>query len=352
MRVLGILPSNLVVLIGVAAPFFSGACGRGVRAGATLRPVEEYAHAGDTWTDHSPHRAGFVTANGARLHYLDWGGHGETVVLLAGLTMNPHVFDDLAPALAKDFRVVGITRRGHGESERSARGYQLDTLAADVAAVLDSLGIARAHLVGHSIAGAEITAFALRYPERLGKLVYLDASVAAVTLPPRPAVDDPLPEPPRPPGWEASLLLLRRWVSSLTRGRWSDAMEATLRVRHRASDGRWREPLAPGVAAAILEARRTFNPDLKAVRAAALGLYSRDEEHPRMNLAHDDSTRAAAAAYVDVRLRPQLRAVWAQFETLPRNRLVLVSGGIDHYFFITNPALVLREIRDFLTAIR
>jgi len=43
-----------------------------------------------TWTDTSPHKSGFVQANGVRLHYLDWGGSGETLLFLAGLGHNAH----------------------------------------------------------------------------------------------------------------------------------------------------------------------------------------------------------------------------------------------------------------------
>lgn len=341
MRCRSTLVLCLLTVIGIG-------CASRTRTRSTLRPVESYSAVGEAWTDPSPHRSGFVTANGARLHYLDWGGSGATVVLLAGITMTPHVFDDLAPALARDFRVVGITRRGHGESERAPGGYQLDTLVTDIAAVLDSLGIMRAHLMGHSIAGAELTAFALRYPERVGKLVYLDAAVASPPVPERRAMDDPLPEPPQPAGWETSLSLLRQWVSTLHRGQWNDALEANLRVRHRGPDGRWRAPLAPGVVGAIFEARRGYSPDLKLLRASALGLYSRDDLHPRIYLARNDSTKRMATEYVEVRVRPALRAMWAQFSTLPSNRLVLVPGGIDHYFFITDPDFALREIRGFL----
>ena len=51
-----------------------------------------------TWSDLSPHRTGFVAANGIRLNYLDWGGSGPVLILIHGLRNNPHFFDDFAPA--------------------------------------------------------------------------------------------------------------------------------------------------------------------------------------------------------------------------------------------------------------
>ncbi len=112
-----------------------------------------------------------------RLQYLDWGGTGETVVLLPGLGNTAYIYGDFAPRLrARGFRVVSLTRRGHGRSSQPASGYEPDSLAHDIRVLLDTLGAGRAHLVGHSFAGVEITRFAARYPERVGKLVYLDAA--------------------------------------------------------------------------------------------------------------------------------------------------------------------------------
>ena len=69
------------------------------------------------WTDKSPHKNGFITANHVKLHYLDWGGKGETLLFLHGLGDTAHIFDVLAPRFTNEFRVVGLTRLGHGESD-------------------------------------------------------------------------------------------------------------------------------------------------------------------------------------------------------------------------------------------
>src|ERR1700730_16949736 len=68
-----------------------------------------------SWSDTSPHKSGFVTANGVRLNYLDWGGSGPALILVHGLGDNPHHFDDLALAFTDRFRVVAYARRGHGQ---------------------------------------------------------------------------------------------------------------------------------------------------------------------------------------------------------------------------------------------
>src|SRR5688500_16152997 len=116
---------------------------------------EPRADPGERWSDPSPHRCAYVTVNGIRLQYLDWGGNGEPVVLLHGSGSTAHSFDDLAPRLASGVRVLGLTRRGHGHADHPAGGYTIAQTAADVLAFMDALGIRRAHLVAHSLAGAE-----------------------------------------------------------------------------------------------------------------------------------------------------------------------------------------------------
>ena len=114
-------------------------------------------------------------APGVSVEVLDWGGHGRPLVFLAGLGDTPHVYDDFAPAFTDSFHVVGITRRGFGHST----GLPDTTVAAlveDLRVVLDSLRLSRVILVGHSIAGEELTGFGAAYPDRCEALVYLDAA--------------------------------------------------------------------------------------------------------------------------------------------------------------------------------
>ncbi len=126
--------------------------------------------------DHSPHEVRFVRANGITMEYADWGGRGQFVLLLAGLGNDAHVYDDFAPAFTDRFRVVGLTRRGFADSDRPETGYDVATRVEDIRAFLDSLHVVRAYIVGHSMAGDEMTLFASTYPDRVAKLVYLDAA--------------------------------------------------------------------------------------------------------------------------------------------------------------------------------
>jgi len=100
-------------------------------------------------------------APGVVLEVVDWGRTGPAARVLAGLGGTAHVFDDFAPQFTDSFHVVGITRRGFGASAGSPPPSDLDTLVADVTAVLDSLALGPVVLVGHSIAGEEMTRFAV-----------------------------------------------------------------------------------------------------------------------------------------------------------------------------------------------
>ena len=118
----------------------------------------------------------FVTINGHRFHYVDWGGRGEVLLFLGALNGGAHVFDVLAPQFTDRFHVLGLTRRGTPPSAAPPTGYDTATLAEDIRAFLDALNISRATLVGYSIAGDEMTRFAGVHPQRTARLVYLDAT--------------------------------------------------------------------------------------------------------------------------------------------------------------------------------
>ena len=126
--------------------------------------------------DTSPHKSEFVTVNGVKLNYLDWGGSGEAILFLSGFPGSAHNFDELAPKFADKFRVFGLTRRGQGQSEKIETGYETNNLVEDVRKFLDHMNIDRVNLVGFSAAGDELTTFGNLYPKRVIKLVYLEAA--------------------------------------------------------------------------------------------------------------------------------------------------------------------------------
>lgn len=127
--------------------------------------------------DRSPHREGYVRNGAVALHYLDWGGSGPPLVLLPGLGDNAHVYDDFAPDLTPRYHVIAITPRGFGQSDKPATGYEPDSMANDVLAVLDYLKLPRVYLAGHSLSAYTVTRLSARNPERVMRAVYIDGSI-------------------------------------------------------------------------------------------------------------------------------------------------------------------------------
>jgi non-heme chloroperoxidase len=133
----------------------------------------------EAWPLPKPHTARFVAVDtNVTLEVLDWGGSGPPLVFLAGLGNTAHAFDTFAPKFTPRYHVYGITRRGFGKSSAPTptdSNYTATRLGDDVLAVLDSLHLAKPVLVGHSIAGQELSAIGSRDPDRVAGLVYLDA---------------------------------------------------------------------------------------------------------------------------------------------------------------------------------
>jgi non-heme chloroperoxidase len=136
-----------------------------------------HSQSGIPWKDPSPHAVLFVSVGaGVRLEVLDWGGSGKSVVLLAGGGDTAHVFDDFAPKLATHNHVYGITRRGFGDSGYADVQNVGDRLGEDVLAVIDALKLKKPTLIGHSIAGAELSWMANAHADRIAAVVYLEAA--------------------------------------------------------------------------------------------------------------------------------------------------------------------------------
>lgn len=155
----------------------SVSCNRQPRSGNQSSNDQQQAKNAQSDEDKSPHTVHFVTADSnVKLEVLDWGGSGRAIVLLAGLGDTAHVYDEFATKLTGTYHVYGITRRGFGASSVPDSGYSADRLGDDVLAAIDSLGLRRPILVGHSIAGQELSSVGSRHPEKVAGLVYLEAA--------------------------------------------------------------------------------------------------------------------------------------------------------------------------------
>jgi len=297
---------------------------------------------------------GFVTANRARLHYLDFGGRGEPIVLLAGLGNTAWIWSDFGKRLAREgFRVVALTRRAHGESEAPSAGYGLDTLAADVIAVMDSLGFREAHLVGHSFGGAEMTRIAARYPDRVLRLVYVDAAYDRAA---QQRYDAAVPPPALAPGMtpndraslDAYLAYQRRARLDLARF-WGPVVERDFRASllvDSLGQARWRHPFARYGQMIDDVSRRP--PEYGLVRAPALALYATLSQ--AIAPVHASVEQRAQIARFERDNHQQWRAEsMAQFQQgVSAGRTQEIAGV--HHLFLDRPDETLRAIVSFLHA--
>lgn len=296
----------------------------------------------------APARISFITVEpGVSLEIIDWGGKGEPVLFLAGLGNTAHVFDNYAPQFNDQFRVFGLTRRGFGASGRPSGGYHIDTLAKDILSIIDSLGIEKIILIGHSIAGEEMSRFAVLYPGRLSKLIYLDAAYDrtadlsfADKAPPSPikmSADD-----------SATWQNYQRYLKKTFR---LDLTEAEIRaITSFDSNGRLVGDATPdSIFGSYISA--VAKPDYAAITVPVLAMYNvADSVSDIFSYYQLLDTAGKSVADEVYRIGQQFqRGQIEDFKKQVKNGKVIEFRRADHYLFFSNPGEVAMEIRKFLS---
>jgi non-heme chloroperoxidase len=297
------------------------------------------------WHDPSPHATKRVTvAPGVMLEVLDWGGTGEALIFLPGLGNTAHVFDDFAPQFVDKFHVIGITRRGFGASSQPASGYDAETRVADVLAVIDSLHLRRVNLVGHSIAGDELTGFAARHSDRVHRLVYLDAAYdhrvnIGGSRPPLPAISAADSASPAA-------------IAALSAVLGQPVPEAEIRASIVfGRDGRpERDVTSPTVYGAIMKGLE--KPPYSRVKAAALAFYAQYES-PEAVLSPKwwtgiDSTNRRETLKTLRDMAARSRKEEARFRGSMTSCTTIDLARANHLVWVTNRAEVVSAMRTFL----
>jgi non-heme chloroperoxidase len=117
-----------------------------------------------------------TTRDGTQIFYKDWGS-GQPVVFHHGWPLSADDWDNqMLFFLSKGFRVIAHDRRGHGRSSQTSGGNDMDTYAADVAALAEALDLRDAIHIGHSTGGGEVTRYVARHGKgRVAKAVLISA---------------------------------------------------------------------------------------------------------------------------------------------------------------------------------
>lgn len=291
-------------------------------------------------------------------------GRRLPLVLLTGLGNTAAVYDDLAPRLAGHQPVVGLTRRGFGGSTAPADGYDVPSRVEDLRQALDRLGLKQVVLVGHSIAGDELTAFGGRYPERVAGLVYLDAALNRYS----------------PADSDQTLACLQRLVAQAN-------VKVPAELVLQAPDGAWlgrsygamarlTAPLAipptelaaqsawlPGgglgppataeyAMAALSQHTERYRPNYRPLTMPLLALYgSRFEPDPRRP-AMSAAQRSAADTCIQGFLASMKRMGVDDLRAQRPDAQIHVWGDASHYLFLEHPQRTAAAIRRFVSALR
>ena len=114
-----------------------------------------------------------------RLAYRDWGGQGDPLILLHGLSSNSRIWDLTAPLLTTRFRVVALDQRGHGISDQPA-SYTAADWTGDVTGVMDALEWTHSTIVGHSWGANVALQFAADHPDRITAIALVDGGISGL----------------------------------------------------------------------------------------------------------------------------------------------------------------------------
>jgi len=289
------------------------------------------------------------------LEVLDWGGSGRPIVLLAGGGNTAHVFDDFAPKLTAHYHVYGITRRGFGASGYSATDHPADRLGDDVVAVIDALNLKRPILVGHSIAGVELSSVASSHPNRVAGLVYLDAAYSYAFDNGNGASIMEIqklqgPQPPAPSKADlASFGALQKYYERVNGFRFP---EAELRAQRKSTpDGGVGEQRdVPSVA--LFMPLMTGAKKYTAIQVPALVIFANPHSQGIwVDENTDPSVQAATKTYSTA-----LEALTERQEKSIENGVptahVITLPGANHYVFLSNEAEVLKDMHAFVASLR
>lgn len=231
---------------------------------------------------------------GVKVETLDWGGSGRPVLLLAGLGNTGHAFFKIIPALKQRYHVYSMTRRGFGNSSAPAptvANYSADRLGDDVLTVINALALEKPVLIGHSIAGQELSDIGTRYPQKVAGLIYLDAGYWY-------AFDAGVPQPKPPPG----------------------------------------SPSMPPIGKAVLDGKRDFKGPID---VPILAIFANP---------HDDDCAAktpAAKARAKRNDARDIKQIDGFRGGLPHAKVIVIPCA-DHFVYVSNTDEVLREINAFI----
>jgi pimeloyl-ACP methyl ester carboxylesterase len=274
-----------------------------------------------------------IPVGGVSLAVREWPGRGPALVCVHGLTSNHTCWASLADVLAPEFRLVAYDLRGRGESDKPPTGYTLQQHGRDLAVLLDSLGLRRAVLVGHSLGAHIALRFAVTRPGRVRGLVLIDGGFDV-----RAEIVDALGPAIARLGVEFPTLdafLERMRGLPMFEGRWNPYLDAYFR---------YDVETLPSGAVRSKVARHAIEAELRSLARERLWVLHHQVRSPTLVLRAPDGLLTATDCLMTA------EEGQAMTRAIPRARLVVVPGT-NHYTVLMgrNPGAV-RALRAFLRA--
>ncbi|MBV8808415.1 MAG: alpha/beta hydrolase [Acidobacteriaceae bacterium] len=291
-----------------------------------------------------------------KLEVLDWGGTGRPIILLAGSGNTAHIYEGFAPKLTDCGHVYGITRRGYGASSKPERGYSVPELSEDVWRVIQSLKLSKPVVIGHSMAGSELSFLGQKHSAQLGALIYLDANADPMDFPWSNAEFRALTMksmkgavgPPKPTDTDkASIEAYRNYQKRIGMPPFpANEIRNIYDINPDGSVGKNRTP--PFVSHEIDDG--SIRKDYTGINIPVLALIAvppSPSEQSKEQPPKDQQERADSARLNEILLEYIQRWETNLKRADPRARIVELPGA-HHYLFLNEEADVLREIRAFL----
>ncbi|MFC1791111.1 alpha/beta fold hydrolase [Gemmatimonadota bacterium] len=321
---------------------------RGLVSLLMLVGVSGCQEAAPTVSEVNPGEYLVTTAGGVSLEVIEWGGSGRPLLFLGGGAATAHFFDDFAPLLVGDFRVLGLTRRGLGGSS-DIPPNDFEDLLDDLFVVVEALELGSVVLVGHSFAGFEMTRFAERYGDRCAGLVYLDAAYDyAMSDIARIYQETPPPEaPPMTADDSSSVRSVQAWYER-TQG-FRPAESEVLETGRFDSGGRYLGRVPMTATARGVASIGKPQVDLEALACPSLGLfpipgplelwYPYYESWGAEERSRADAWQEAYLAWVE--------ETRDNFDRYPETKVIeFLNAG--HMFFLESPGEAVDAIRGFV----
>jgi pimeloyl-ACP methyl ester carboxylesterase len=279
-------------------------------------------------------RSGFVTANGVRLNYLDWGGAGTGMVFIHGLGDSPHAFDGIAPAFRNRFHVFAYARRAHGRSQ-VVGPYTHSVLAEDLRQLLDSLHIRKTVLVGWSLGGNELAEFTAAHPDRVAGLVFLECYDLSLPQSHRLLAHYPVASAPTPKDLRSQAAFRRWWkLVSSPNDSLTPAMEAEIRdLTDAAPGGRVRVVTDDSITMALYRDAMNYSPPYSRIRVPVLAMWGRSYRDGIIPKNAPDSLKRRVDAYLRDYGHPFQGAAIAHFRAAVPQATIIVLDSASHAIF-------------------